>query len=1652
MSMKKITTSLIVAAALFAAGLLSAANVILMDNGNGTVTMANGLVTMIFSKTDGSVSSFTTAQNPGLNLIDSSQDYGLSLTHIGSGTNDYWASVAAGGGVIYSVVTNNGQICDVMIRNPRATGDTILFPNGLWDWSEHHVMRAGEAGFYTYHVWRHTASQPAAYYQADSWQGRASSIFTQSTNANGSTNNAWAFSGSDVPVALSIGNVSGGNSAGVPGEVEILPYTNFWTQPAGTNYEPGWPAYTQPCGLTANLQPTWTKYDYSSYQGASNSFRPVWGLATDQVGLWSILASFEFVNGGPTKQKGAVSGNYMYNDDFEGHGLGSSPDPSAPAGGTYTKVIGPFFMYANTGTNHLQLWQDAQNEAALMVSNWPYAWVNESEQDYPRHRGTVTGTITAKTGESTANPVVILGANDPTDGDWIFQGASNYLFWTTGDINGNFSIPKVRPGNYVLFSYVPGIWGQLQISNIVVLPDQTNNLGVIAWNPPHLQQRLWRVGTPDHSSAEFHLGNYPKQFGLWWRYLNDMGTNDVRFTIGKSVESNDWYYAQCIMPITLQSWPNLTDYTQTNGIYWGPVWDVILNLTNLPTTSVLCTVALAGGNGCYFYPYINGVNVTPNIAGFSNPSQGVFTTSGVDIYRDVVTVGRYQYFQFTFPASDFVVGTNTFSIHIRQPGSPGTWNIGNVTNGYPNLLQGGIIYDFLQMEAGPQVILPSPPAAPAGLTATAPSGCEIDLAWTNNATNATSIEILRATDNVHFSQVGATANTGANYADTSLSQGTTYYYQIVANNADGNSPNSNTTQASTQAAQPPAAPSGLTATGVATNQINLAWIDNSTNEDGFNLERSTNGGNYSSLTMLAAGTTNYSDTNLPAGTTYFYRVQAFRSCCGNSAYSTPASAATLLPPAPVTPVGLVAIPGNGKINLSWLAASGAGSYNLKRSTSSGTETNLANTTITTYTDTGVTNGTTYYYVVSSLNAGGEGNNSREAVATPQPFVTAFWTNKITSSPQSWDANANWTNTATYPNATVVVVNVTADIAAAQTNNLDQNITLGWLNIGDANTSSAYTIAPNGGTLTFNNGTNNSAGLVEMSTSAGDTIAAPIVISNNLTVVNNSTAHTLTLSGTISGTDNVIYAGPGSITLTTNNTYTGNTLISGATVTLANFTANVSAFGSGNVTLDQGTLNLNSDNNTPTAPFSNVFFWNLIVPTNSTGTLNGDGRCYMNGTLTGGGTLNYYAPYVRMELDGNWSAFTGQINASGSDFRFNNANGLPNAALYLNGITGYSLGGSMTVGEISGSASSYMTTTAWTIGARNTDATFAGIISGNSITKVGSGIWTLSGNNTYTGTTIISSGALQIGDGGNTGNLGTGNVTDNAALVFNRFDTVICSNIISGTGSLAQSGDGILILTAANTYSGATFISAGTLALTNSASIASSTNINLANGALFDVSGTTSHAMTLGSGRRITGDGSVNGSFTIANGATLAPGNNDLGSLSFSISLTLNAGSKTILNVSHDSQTNNVVTVTGTLTCGGSIIVSNVDDPLQGGDAFQLFNTAGFAGNFTTVALPALTPGLYWNTSTINVDGTIRVAIETPPVIGNIGISGGNLVLTGSGGITNGTYYVLTTTNMALPLTNWTRLLTNQFDASGNFNLTNAMVTNSPQNFYLLQLP
>ena len=81
-----------------------------------------------------------------------------------------------------------------------------------------------------------------------------------------------------------------------------------------------------------------------------------------------------------------------------------------------------------------------------------------------------------------------------------------------------------------------------------------------------------------------------------------------------------------------------------------------------------------------------------------------------------------------------------------------------------------------------------------------------------------------------------------------------------------------------------------------------------------------------------------------------------------------------------------------------------------------------------------------------------------------------------------------------------------------------------------------------------------------------------------------------------------------------------------------------------------------------------------------------------------------------------------------------------------------------------------------------------------------------------------------------------------------------------------------------------------------------------------------------------------------------------------------------------------------------------------------------------------------------------MVVNARPVIGNISISAGGLSLSGSGGVAGANFYLLDTTNLVTPLTNWTILSTNQFDTNGNFNFTNTVNTNSPQSFYLLELP
>jgi fibronectin type 3 domain-containing protein len=113
------------------------------------------------------------------------------------------------------------------------------------------------------------------------------------------------------------------------------------------------------------------------------------------------------------------------------------------------------------------------------------------------------------------------------------------------------------------------------------------------------------------------------------------------------------------------------------------------------------------------------------------------------------------------------------------------------------------------------------------------------------------------------------------------------------------------------------------------------------------------------------------------------------------------------------PTNLSATPGNTQVSLSWTASSGATSYNVKRSTTSGGPyTTVGSPTGTSFTNTGLVNGTTYFYVVSAVNASGESGNSAQVSATPQGVVPAPPTGVSANANKPGRLSVRWTQSVT----------------------------------------------------------------------------------------------------------------------------------------------------------------------------------------------------------------------------------------------------------------------------------------------------------------------------------------------------------------------------------------------------------------------------------------------------------------------------------------------------------------------------------------------------------------------------------------------------------------------------------------------------------------
>lgn len=302
---------------------------------------------------------------------------------------------------------------------------------------------------------------------------------------------------------------------------------------------------------------------------------------------------------------------------------------------------------------------------------------------------------------------------------------------------------------------------------------------------------------------------------------------------------------------------------------------------------------------------------------------------------------------------------------------------------------------------------------------------------------------------------------------------------------------------------------------------------------------------------------------------------------------------------------------------------------------------------------------------------------------------------------------------------------------------------------------------------------------------------------------------LTVNGDITqsvGGINLTKTGNGVLVLNGNNTYTGTTIISagslrvGATNALLNTTVNVNTDNG----LDIVTLGVNAQLGGLSG------FGDIALGAQSLTVGNNNSSTAYSGVISGTGGLT--------KSGGGTLSLTGENTYNGT-------------TTVNSGTLSVGSGGS--VGSISGNVVNNATLRF----NRSTDSTYGGSISGTgTVNKQGAGTLTLTANHSYTGVTTISSGSIELGNGGSTGSI-NGNISNNGELIFNRSSSYSYSGVISGGGDVTKTGSGTLTLLGNNLYSGDTSIADGILAISQNNRLGSAAGDVLLDGGQLRVLGT-----------------------------------------------------------------------------------------------------------------------------------------------------------------------------------------------------------------------
>jgi autotransporter-associated beta strand protein len=586
---------------------------------------------------------------------------------------------------------------------------------------------------------------------------------------------------------------------------------------------------------------------------------------------------------------------------------------------------------------------------------------------------------------------------------------------------------------------------------------------------------------------------------------------------------------------------------------------------------------------------------------------------------------------------------------------------------------------------------------------------------------------------------------------------------------------------------------------------------------------------YNGVTLLGQATSapfSCSWSNVPAGT---YTLLARLVYDGSaSIYSAPVVVTVNAPaasPASVTPVALAA----NLVTVSWPPSVNSAGYLLSRD-----GTLIAATAGTNFLDFGLSPGATYCYSVVATNAWGASAPSPTSCVTTPSSGAALWWDPAGSPTGPQDGSGVWgSGGAAWWNGTANVAWANSSLAVIGsgtpsncTISITNDVTPSGLNF-PLNAGGSYTLAGNGGGLNLS--------------------GAP-------TFTLNADA---AISAVVKGSGSLVKAGPGMLTLSANNSYTGGTTVSAGILKLSS--------GGSSGTL-QGALTINPGATVECA-VANALGWsganwvrNITI---NQGTL-----------LTDVASDNGWGTTITMTAGTMATSVSGGYFAMGSSPTFN--------------VTG---------------------------------ASQPSVISAN----------------------------LTLRDAA------PGGIVFNVTRGTAASDLVVSGAILNqGSGNVTKSGTGIMTLAGANTYIGTTGVNAGTLQVDGSLG---------------------TNAVAVGNSATLAGTGTVNGTTTISSGGTLAPGDGGIGRLTLTRTLTLNSGSRTVLELSKNGSllTNDYVVVTGGLTLGGTLTVTNIGaTPLAAGDSFVLFSAGSWSGSFSGKTLPALPANLGWDTTGLANSGVITV--------------------------------------------------------------------------------